>query len=415
MLATAGLAAVSAASGAQAQYHERDRNVSVRERGQPGYDPIGIRLGTFRGYGTLPVGVTFTDNVFATPSGEEDVILNVRPQLELRSQWSRHMLNLGADVDTLVYNDFTSEDRTNFTLSGLGRVDIQRGFFGSFNIRDAWLQEPRTDASAPSNTLEPVEYEHLQVGGDLSKEFNRLRVSGGVSHAALDYENTLAADGVTPVFQNDRDHESTTWTGRGDVALTPATAVFASVGVSTRDYKIQPVDSPAVLFSRDSKGQTYSLGANFDLTNLIRGEVSLGYLTEDFVDPLFSDIDGLAAQARVEWFPTPLATFEFSAQRAVTETGIAGAAGALTTTLGARVDYELRRNVIVTGQLTHRDDEYEGVARDDTGLQTALDVLYLVNEHVGASVTFQRTERESNVAFAEFEQNSLGLNLVLRY
>ena len=170
-------------------------------------------------------------------------------------------------------------------------------------------------------------------------------------------------------------------------------------------------------FSRDSKGLTYSVGANFDITNLVRGEVSVGYLTEDYVDPAYGDIDGVATLARVEWFPTPLATFEFTAERSVTDTGVVNAAGALTTLLAARVDYELKRNIIVTGQLSHRDDEYEGVERNDDGLAAAVDVLYLVNEHVGASVTFQHAQRDSSGAASgpEFDQETLGLNLVLRY
>jgi hypothetical protein len=145
--------------------------------------------------------------------------------------------------------------------------------------------------------------------------------------------------------------------------------------------------------------------------------VSFGYLTEDFSDTAFSDIDGLAASARVEWFPTPLATFELSAQRAVTDTGISGAVGALTTTIAARVDYEVQRNVMVTGQISHRDDDYEGIARDDAGLAAAVDVLYLINAHVGASVSLQHSERNSSGAASGlgFDQESLGVNLVLRY
>jgi hypothetical protein len=327
------------------------------------------------------------------------------------------MLNATAEVDQSKHEEFDTEDRTNVRLGATGRLDIQRGFNAGFNVNNAWLEEPRTDASSPVNTLEPISYDQFQLGGDLSKGFNRLRVSGALSRYVLDYDNALAADGVSVILQNDRDHDGTTASGRVDYALTPATAIFASIGASERRYELQPTNTPAVLFSRDSDGQTYSLGANFDITNLIRGEIAFGYLTEDFADAAFSDIDGLATSARVEWFPTPLATFEFSAQRSVTETGIVGAAGSLTTTLAARVDYEVRRNVILTGQLSHREDELEGLLRDDTGLAAGVDVLYLINEHLGASVSYQHAQRESGGAQPglEFDQETLGLNLVVRY
>lgn len=417
LLSVCGVAAVFAAAPASAQYHDRNRNVSVRERPQPGYDPSGIPIGAFRGFLTLPIGVTYNNNVFAAPNGQEDYSLWAHPYFQLRSQWSNHEAVLSADVEQLSFDKFDSEDRTNINLSGFGRIDVQRGFNIGLNARQSWLEESRTDASAPTNTLSPVEYDQTQLGATASKEFNRLRVSGGTTFLDTDYDNALLRDGVTEVFQDDRDHDWTSLNGRADYAVTPTTAIFGSIGASERSYDLQPGDDPAVLFSRDSEGMTYSLGANFDITNLVRGEVSFGYLTEDFSDTAFSDIDGLAASARVEWFPTPLATFELSAQRAVTDTGISGAVGALTTTIAARVDYEVQRNVMVTGQISHRDDDYEGIARDDAGLAAAVDVLYLINAHVGASVSLQHSERNSSGAASGlgFDQESLGVNLVLRY
>jgi hypothetical protein len=409
--------AVLAAVPASAQYHDRNRNVSVRERPQPGYDPIGVPVGAFRAYFNLPLGATYTNNVFATPNGQEDYYLWANPSAELRSQWSNHQAILSADVRQLSFQDFASEDRTDVNLNGFGRIDVQRGFNVSLNGRQSWLEEPRTDASAPANTLSPVEFDQTQLGANVSKEFNRLRLSGGGSFLDSDYDNALFADGVTVAFQDDRDHEWTSVTGRADYGLTPTTAIFGMVSASERSYDLQPGDDPNVLFTRDSEGLVYALGANFDITNLVRGEVSLGYLSENFANVAVSDTDGLAAFARVEWFPTPLATFEFSAQRSVTDTGVVGAVASLTTTIAARVDYEVRRNVVLTGQISHRDDEFEGISRDDAGLAAAVDVLYLFNAHVGASVSLQHAERDSGGAASgpSFDQESLGLSLVLRY
>jgi hypothetical protein len=419
LLAAGGVATVLAASPASAQYFERDRNQSVRERPHPDYDPIGVPLGGFRGYLTVPVGVAHDDNIYALPNGEDDTIFTLRPRAEVRSQWSQHYLEGTAEVDQETYQDHDSENRTDATLTGAGRIDIQRGFSANVNASAAWLEEPRTEASAPVNTLEPVSYDVYQLGAGLQREFVRLRVSGRADAATFDFDNARLNDPArTPVLQDDRDFEALTFTGRADYALTPATAVFGTVTVSQRDYELQPGDHPDVLFSRDSKGQTIALGANFDITNLIRGEVALGYLQEDFIDPNFTDIDSLSASASVEWFPSELATVELSAERVVTPTGVVGQVGALSTTLAARVDYEMRRNVILTGQLSHRNDDYKGVAgREDDGLAAAVDVLYLLNQHVGASVSYERTQRDSSGAApgVEFDKNRFGLNLVLRY
>jgi hypothetical protein len=417
ILLTACGVATMAASPAAAQYFDRDRNVGVRERPQPGFDPIGVPMGSFRGYFTAPLGFTYTDNVFADATSEEDYYLWAHPGAELRSQWSNHQAVFSADVRQLSFDEFSSEDRTDVNLNGFGRIDVERGFNVTLNGRQSWLEEPRTDASAPTDTLNPVEYDQGQLGVAVSKEFVRLRLSGGAGFITSDFDNALLSDGVTVVLQDDRDHDWTSLNGRVDYALTPTTAIFGAIGATERSYDLQPGDHPDVLVSRDSEGLIYSVGANFDITNLVRGEVSLGYLTEDFAAGAASDVDSLAASASVEWFPTPLATFEFSAQRSVTETGVVGAVGALTTTLAARVDYEMRRNIILTGQVSHRDDDFEGIGRADTGLAAGVDVLYLINQHVGASFSLQHAERDSSGAApgVEFDQESMGLSLVLRY
>ncbi len=412
-------AAAVAAAPASAQFHDRNRNISVRERPQPGYDPIGIPVGAFRAYLTLPIGVVYNNNILAEEDGEEkeDIIVTARPRAELRSQWSSHELRFTADVESLSYQDFGDEDRTNVNLAANGRLDIDGSASVGGYVSQSWLEEARTEASAPINTVEPVRYDVSRVGADASKELNRLRLSAGASAYDADYDDAIGIGGQ-PVDQDNRDHTSITALGRVDYAVTPATALFGSISGSERSYDVQPSDDPLnAPVSRDAEGVRLLAGASFDITNLVRGEVSVGALREDFADPAVEDVDGLAAYARVEWFPSPLATFELAAERSVTETGVFGAAGALTTTLSARVDYEVKRNVILTGQVSHRSDEFEGIVRDDDALAAAVDLLYLMNEHVGASITVAHAQRDSSGGQAgiDFSQERVALNLILRY
>ena len=274
LLAASGLTTLIASGPASAQYFERDRNESVRERPQPDYDPIGVAVGAFRAYATLPLGVSYNDNVFATENNElDDTVFVVAPSAELRSQWSRHFLGIYADLNNQTHNDLESENRTNFSVSSSGRLDVQRGFTVDGQFAHRWYQEARTEASSPANTLEPIDYTDVLVGLGASKEFNRLRFSGRVNHEEFDFDNAILNDGMaTVVLQDDRDHEALTFSGRADYAVTDATAVFGAVSSRQRDYALQPNDDPRVAFSRDSKGMTYSFGANFDLTRLVRGE-----------------------------------------------------------------------------------------------------------------------------------------------
>jgi hypothetical protein len=388
-------------------------------------------LGAFRGYLTMPVGATYNSNIYATDGKEDsDIVVTARPTMELRSQWSTHEVRLFADGDLYNYQQFAKENRKDGEVGASGRLDIQHDFQVAARVADRWLTEARTDSSAPPDTLKPVKYAEQTADLNAVKTFNRLRISGDANYTKDDYIDAINKFDGSNVDQDNRDHEYTSVQGRADYAISPSTAIFFSATDSQFVYKVKPWQDPKnVPISRDSTGMRYLVGANFDITNLIRGEVSVGSLTENFRAPTIKNLQGFAATAKVDWFPTPLATVEFGAQREVTDTGIVGAAGALSTTLSARVDYEVKRNIILTAQVTRREDEYQGLNRDDQSLAAALDVMYLMNEHLGVALTVQHNQRdtsgsgcptnESTCAFpvqgVPFGQEIVGANVLLRY
>ena len=52
--------------------------------------------------------------------------------------------------------------------------------------------------------------------------------------------------------------------------------------------------------SRDSSGYTVAAGVDFELMTLIRGDIAVGYLSEDKKDNYFKDVDGLSVDGRME-------------------------------------------------------------------------------------------------------------------
>src|SRR5207253_791139 len=64
----------------------------------PNQDELGITLGSFKLYPTLDIRAGYDTNVFAQPAGQQvgSTYEVVRPSLDLRSDWSNHMLNVSA-------------------------------------------------------------------------------------------------------------------------------------------------------------------------------------------------------------------------------------------------------------------------------------------------------------------------------
>ena len=380
---------------------DRDRNVGVRERPKPEYEAGGIRMGGFWLYPQLTVAAEFNDNIFATETDtQEDIIFHVAPKLELSSRWTTHSLGFSLEAPSRFYNDYDDNSTTDVIGTVDGRLDVYRDFyvFGGASFGD--MTEPLSSSPFSLPLAEPVEYTRWSVNAGFVKAFNRLRLSGEARQTDHDYDDGILFN-LTPVDQDDRDRSVSEVGLRVDYAVSPMTALFLAVGVNQRDYDLDPPDAPT---NRDSEGYEALVGANFDLTRLMRGEIGVGYLAQEYDDPNVGETSGLAVRASIEWFPDELVTVSFGAAREIADAGAVGASSYIANNVSFGVDYELRRNIILGVGLDYSFDDYTGIEREDQRYGAELSLDYLVNRGVAI--------------FAEvghYEQSSEGLQLGREY
>lgn len=419
LLLAASVAALSLAMAATGVAQEaapgfdRGRNQSVAERPRPEYDPAGVQVRAFFLRPELVSEVGFNDNVFAEENNEDsDIYLSLRPRLEGESTWSRHGARFAVGAERTFFNDTPKNDEFSPYAEGELRLDIGRDGAISLGGRTANDSEGRTSPDQPAAALSPVEYDLNEVVLGARYTFNRVRVSARALSRDLDYEDALTAAGVV-LDQDDRDRTEREISVRGEYALSPSLALIAEAGANTREYDLNP---PAVSVNRESNGRFYTVGANFDLTRLARGEVTVGYLEQEYKDATIGDIDGLAVNARLDWFPTDRTTVGFTASRTVAETGLTFAAGAEQTAVGVRVDHELRRNVILSGALSAGARDYQGIDREDDLRRGELSVRYLVNRRVElrAGYAMESQSSEGAARDRDFDVGSGFVALALR-
>jgi hypothetical protein len=395
---------------------KRDRNVSVRQRPHPGYEALGVREGAFMIWPKLNTTVEYNSNIFATSSGAQtDTVWHVSPEVDLTSNWSRHALDAYVRATINRFSDFTSENTEDYSVGAQGRLDVLRN--AQINGGANWnrLTEPRTSA-ASLGQAKPVQYELSSTFVSGAREFNRLRVSGRV-----DAQNFIYLNENGNRQQHDRDHLLTVLTGRADYAVSPDTAIFVQVAGNNRDYRLSGTPSVLATYpgfqNRDSKGVEALVGANFELSALLRGEIGVGYLKQSYDNTNFKDISGLGARAQVEWFPTQLTTVTLTGSRTVEDAGIIGASGYLSTNVGAQVDHELLRNVIVSGQASYGNDDYRGVDRQDKRYGGGVSATYLLNRSLGVTVGYNHFKQNSRGAAGsgDFTVDKVGATLTLQY
>lgn len=392
----------------------RDRGVGVRERPRPEYEALGVPVGTFTAYPSVQFDAESNDNIFATATrAQDDWIVHIKPEVALESGWSRHFLGLFARADIARYQDFDGENFENWTVGANGRLDFTRASNLAFGVDYGSLTEPRTSSNAPASTREPVAYDLSSAYAAFTNVQGRTRLSARGDVRTFDYQDGTTLAGVI-VNQDDRDRTITSLTGRGDYAISPATALFVQATVNKRDYDTA---TSVLLPARDSDGYELLAGANFELGAVARGELAVGYISQEFDAAVYDKIDGFGARAQLEWFPTQLTTLTATASRTIEDAGIAGAGGYLSTTVGGRIDHELLRNVLLNADISLSSDEYEGIDRTDDRLQYSVGGTYLVNRNVGLSVAASHFEQTSDgrAGGVDFDVNRLTLTLVAQF
>lgn len=420
MATPAGMAEAQSRSGldraGDAAYgnFRRDRNVSVRQRPHPGYEAMGLRAGAFMIWPKVTATVERNDNIFATATNEQDdTIFHIVPEASLQSTWSRHALSAYARAMVHRFSDFSTEDTEDYSVGANGRIDVLRT--AQINAGADWsrLTEPRTTATSEGQAR-PVQYELTSAYLSGAREFNRLRASSrlGVQHFTY-----LSTPGNTP--QDDRDRTVTSLSGRADYAVSPDTALFVQVTGNKRAYRLN--NPPAAAFpnfvNRDSDGVEVLAGANFEVSALVRGELGVGYLSQSFDNNAFGDINGLGARGQLEWFPTQLVTLTLTGSRTIEDAGIPGSSGYLSSNLGGQVDYELMRNVILTGKAGWGEDDYKGIDRNDKRTTAGLSATYLMNRRLGVTVSYDYSKQKSGGVDGgnDFSVNRVGATLTVQY
>ncbi len=415
--AVAACIALTAPQIAQAQdlgsNFKRDKNVSVRQRPRPDYEATGQKAGGFTLYPRVTVDLEHNDNIYAVASAKtDDNIWRVKPELAIRSDWSRNALGFFAGGNVIRYGDHSSENAEEFTVAANGRIDIERGSNITGSVQTQRLVEPRTSPTFPQAAGKPVEYDLNTGTAALTKEFNRLRVTGRLEDRDYNYKDVKNIAGTGVVDQDFRDRNEFTYGGKAEYAVSPDTAFYLAATGNKKSY-----DTTVATQNRDSDGYVLGVGANFDVSELVRGDVQVGYMKQSYDSALFKDIKGFNATGRVEWFPTQLTTVGVNGSRTIEESTAPGSQGYIANNIGASIDHELLRNVLLSAAYQHGKDNYKGVDRDDKRDNFSATATYLLNRRVGLFLTYNYLKQDSTgtAKGSSFKDNKLIASVALQF
>lgn len=413
--AIAACIALTAPQLAQAQdlgsQFKRDKNISVRQRPRPDYEASGQKAGGFTVYPRVTVDLEHNDNIYAVAAGKiDDNVWRVKPEVAVRSDWSRNALGFFAGGNVIRYGNEKTENAEEYTVSANGRLDMTRGSNISGSAQYQHLIEPRSaiTAGTPAGaTPKPVEYNLTTTNLTAVKEFNRLRLTGRLDDKDFNYQDQGAA-----FNQNTRDRNELSYGAKAEYAVSPDTAVYATATGNKKSYDLSgPTD-------RSSDGYVVGVGANFEASDLVRGDLQVGYMKQSYdLSATYKSISGFNAAGRLEWFPTQITTISMNGSRSIEESTAPGSAGFIANTVGASVDHELLRNVLLSANYNRGKDNYKGVDRTDKRDNFAATATYLMNRRVGLFLTYSYLKQQSSGAAkaSSFTDNKLTASVALQF
>jgi len=381
----------------------------VTKRQQPGYEPVGIRSGAWMFNPALVSGMLYDSNIFSSNTTKRsDIAAVIEPSLRAHTLWERHGIDLKLDAQSTTYRENPSLNQTNARLKGSGWLDIAHDLVLLTSFQIAHLNEGVGTLSSPVNAVQPTPYDLMSGDVTLRKEFNRLTTSVGMSVNAYDYGTTRAQDGST-INQDGRDGQIYAAHSRVDYAFSPKLGWFTGVEGNARNIR------GTVDHTLDSQGYRALSGFTVALTNLISGEFGAGYVQQEFADPTIGTIAGPSYRAMLTWRPTRLIDVHFKAEQIVTETSDTSSTGVLANALQAGLDYELRRNVIVSFVGGYENDRFFGQSRKDNVITTNSRIKYMMNRFSALSLYHRYTKRTSDIPTFSFDKHQVGINVTAQF
>jgi len=397
------------------QYYDPGLLQRTVDRKPVDYTSPGVRAGSFDLTTGAELAYESNDNIFYLRDDEiDDNIWHIRPWLNVNSDWNRHALNFSAFVDHASYTDFNSQNYTDAVVNLDGRVDVKRG--SAFNYKASYmkLHEDRSNPDS-RNFIEPTKYSFSGIDVDYTHSFNRLTGTLGYQYHDTNYKNGKSID--DEIIDNQwRDRDRNMWLARLGYDYSDRSDIYLEYRGNNVNYD-QKVDPSG--YERSSDGYDVRGGVAWNKTGVITGDLYLQYINQSYDDPRFNKVNGWGLGADLDWTPTQLTNVNFRFANGPQETTQVGTSGYFSSLYSARVQHELRRNILLNARVSYTDNDYEledglseeGSLSDTQVTRAGVGVSWLMNRNFSLSGGYVYEKQKANTDYFEYKTNRFFITL----
>jgi hypothetical protein len=383
---------------------ENGISLDVRQRVREEFTPLGIRLGTFQIFPAVALGAGYDSNLFANPNDRKSAALvQLEPSVSARSDVSNGEIRLDASGRLTRFPGNSDADETSYRLSVAGRYTVAQTTDVEAGAQREQLVERRDSSGRPDGVVTPITFLQTQAYARLRREGGKFRGLANIDYTNFDFRSTRALSPggaiIDVIDQNARDQHSLRASLRGEYTLTTGFSLFAQGTLTRINYRLD--QSAPGIPNLDGTNLTALAGVMLGQNQLIQGSVGVGYTRRSFKTSRFSTISGVAANADLRYFLTPLVTLSFGASRSVEEAVLQGSTGFVANTLEARADYELLRSLILNAHGSYRYNDFRSSPRIDKIVEAGGGARYSANRRLGFDLDMTYIRRTvTNDAFS---------------
>jgi hypothetical protein len=382
----------------------------VIDRDRTYFMPDGVRAGNYMLYPSLGTTVLFDDNIYATNKNREsDVRFEIVPVVRAKSQLPRHILDFAVGAKQTEYVKHSELNTTDFRFNMDGALHFDNAHTLALSVLTALEHEDRASPDAPRNAKEKTAVFHNRAILGLKRDAGRMYASFSTSIERWDFQDVKARNGST-IDQDDRDTMITAAQAKLGYRFSPGFEVQGKLrALRQSNYGASTIDFSAY-------GYEAVAGVMAQASPLLRWSIMGGYGVRDYDNQQLKVAGHSLLEAEIQWLPTQLMTVYGTAKRAYAEGIYGDGAGArMDNSIGARVEYEVLRNLVFTLGGEYRESEYFSEKRRDQVAigRAGFDYYYTKNWLFSAGVEHQN--QRSNIEEDNLVRNRIWLSTKLRF
>lgn len=340
-------------------------------------EPIGIGAGPVRIFPRLTGDVRYDSNIYNRSIPQiEDVAFVLRPSVSIQPELSRHELRLDLAGEARRYLDTPAENSEQFLAVLWGRAYLAERTRAEARVHVARRIERRGSVGDEFLTDRPVSYLETEAAVGLGRSGGRLELSGELAVSETTYSDARLEG--APVDQSFRDTTRLRGVIRTGYRLGARITPFVQVFANDLRYELE-ASRP-----RGSSGFAVLSGLRLDLGDLAEAEAAVGYLQQNFEDPLDEDFSGIDFRLAARWTPVPRFRLAMEGGRSIERSPLPDAPAVVETSVRASATYALGSRMLAGLELGAERAAYSGIARSERRHAAEASLQYQINQSFAA-------------------------------